>query len=126
MFPFRPIFGPAAESEQEIPGFDVKPEQDVPGFNVKPEQVPGFRVPPAAGLDPNVQPVRDPLRCSGPNSQCAEWYTKKYRSPGTFRDLDNPPFRLCPLCFGKAFGRPGNGDDTRLLPIGPAPQNTLG
>lgn len=119
MFPFRPQSGSNAIPEQAVPGFRVKPSdvQPEPGFNVVPEQVPGFRVTPS---DPNpyadIQPVKDPLRCSGPNSGCSEWYGKTYRSPGTFRDIEIPPFRLCPDCFLRAYKRPGGADDTYLFP----------
>jgi hypothetical protein len=87
------------------------------GFNVSPEdEVPGFRMGPDGNPDPNFHPVKDPLRCSGPNSDCSEWYGKKWRSPGTFRDIENPPFRLCPDCFLRTYKRPGTGDDVRLVP----------
>ena len=47
MFPYRPEFG-----------FNVVPEDEVQGFRVGADGNP----------DPNFQPVKDPLRCSGPNS----------------------------------------------------------
>ena|SRR5262245_2901772 len=92
-------------------GFNVPSETDVPGFRVDPfDDVPGFRVNPFDGNpDPNIQPVKDPLKCSGPNSACSEW--RKVRPIGPFRDLDNPPFRLCDDCFRKTYGRPPTGDD---------------
>jgi hypothetical protein len=119
MFPFRPQSGSNVLPEQAVPGFRVNPSDvgSEPGLNVVPEQVPGFRVNPS-GANPyaDIQPVKDPLRCSGPNSNCAEWYGKTYRSPGTFRDIEVPPFRLCPQCFEKAYKRPGGADDTYLFP----------
>jgi hypothetical protein len=114
MFAFRPQFGFNVAEDQDVPGFRVRP---LDGSTVGPDQdVPGFRVGPDGNPDPNFQFVKDPLRCSGPNSDCSEWYGKKYRSPGTFRDIENPPFRLCPQCFLKTYKRPGQGDDVRLTP----------
>ena len=66
--------------------------------------------PPSVNKD--IQPVKAPLRCSGPNSSC-ELPLKK-RANGIFRDPEFPPFRLCPQCFEKSQKRPGMGDDTRL------------
>jgi hypothetical protein len=66
--------------------------------------------PSSAGIkDENVQPAKDPLRCSGPNSTC-ELPLKK-RAFGTFRDHEVPPFRLCPNCYQRRYGTP-SGDDT--------------
>jgi hypothetical protein len=122
MFPFRPAFGSNVVSEEAVPGFRVNPSDVRPelGFNVVPGQVPGFRVYPSDHTpNADIQPVKDPLRCSGPNSDCSEWSGKKYRSPGTFRDIEIPPFRLCPQCFEKAYKRPGGADDTYLFPPSP-------
>jgi hypothetical protein len=119
MFPVRPQIGFNVVPEQAAPGFRVNPPDGgpEPGFNVVPEQLPASPLEPSDG-NPNadIQPVKDPLRCSGPNSECSEWYGKKHRSPGTFRDIEIPPFRLCPQCFEKAYKRPGSGDDTYLFP----------
>jgi hypothetical protein len=119
MIPVRPQSGFNVVPQQAVPGFRVNPSDigPEPGFNVVPEQIPGFRVEPSDGNPyADIQPVKDPLRCSGPNSDCADWYGKKYRSNGTFRDIEVPPFRLCPDCFLKTYKRPGGADDTYLFP----------
>ena len=61
-----------------------------------------------------LQEVRNPIKCSGPNSACE--LPRKERANGVFRDPEVPPFRLCPKCFEKLMNRPGMGDDTRRDP----------
>ena len=59
--------------------------------------------------DRNIQLAKTPLYCSGPNSSCGK--TPGSKTPGTYLDPDNPPFRLCLDCFIKSQGRkPGGGD----------------
>ena len=97
--------------------FSSRPSLPGLGFSVAPgEEVPGFRVDPRdAEPDAEFQQVKDPIRCSGPNSACEEWGNYKRRPTGVYKDIENPPFRLCPDCFRKSYGRPGKGDDTHLI-----------
>ena len=62
-------------------------------------------------INPDIQPAKDPLKCSGPNSRCEE-LPSKGRPIAPFRDPQNPPFRLCRHCFKWSQGREGMGDDT--------------
>lgn len=87
-------------------GFNLPPEDDVPGFRVAPQEPAG---------NPDFHLAKDPIRCSGPNSACEEWGPYKRRPNGLYRDIENPPFRLCADCFRKTYGRPGKGDDTHLI-----------
>ena len=73
-----------------------------------------FMFPPLSDRHGNgdIVPAKDPLKCSGPSSSCE--LPGRKRANGIFRDLDNPPFRLCPQCFEKTYKRPGMGGDTQL------------
>lgn len=62
--------------------------------------------------DPNegIQPVRKPIKCSGPNSHCR--LPLKIRANGIFRDPKYPQFLLCMPCYVSAYGRRPSGEDT--------------
>ncbi len=65
---------------------------------------------PNSPVDGDIHQVKDPLKCSGPNSSCD--LPRKMRAPGVFLDPQNPRFRLCQDCFRRSQGRPPTGDDT--------------
>lgn len=83
------------------------PPPSVPNPNLGHGKNSGCRASPP--LD--IIPMKAPFTCAGPNSDCQK-INPKTKSPGVFKDLDNPGYRLCPSCFGKSFGRPGTGEDT--------------
>lgn len=65
---------------------------------------------PADGDDGGIQPVRKPVKCSGPNSKCS--LPRKIRANGVFRDPRYPMFLLCMPCYVAAYGRTPDGEDT--------------
>jgi hypothetical protein len=67
-------------------------------------------LPTGGNVNEDIQPARDPLKCSGPNSTCGMPGAK--RPNGVFLDPQNPPFKLCRHCFFRSQGRQGTGDDT--------------
>ena len=79
-------------------------------FFGQPTPGPDAPVLPNSPVDGDIQQVKDPLRCSGPNSSCD--LPLKKRAPGVFLDPENPPFRLCQDCFRRSQRRPPTGDDT--------------
>jgi hypothetical protein len=58
----------------------------------------------------SIQPVRKPIKCSGPNSKCS--LPLKIRANGVFRDPRYPQFLLCRPCYISAYGRTPTGEDT--------------
>jgi hypothetical protein len=65
---------------------------------------------PNDNADGSIQPVKKPIKCSGPRSTCGLPY--RIRANGVFLDPENPPFRLCRPCFIRAYGRTPTGEDT--------------
>lgn len=66
--------------------------------------------PPSPTDDEGIQPVRKPIKCSGPNSKCS--LPLKIRANGVFRDPRYPQFLLCRPCYISAYGRTPYGEDT--------------
>lgn len=106
------------EAWRRILGFEFGPA----GAGLEPRPAPMLAflgqqaLPPGAPSAPNgpgngdIHPVKNPLKCSGPNSSC-ELPTRQ-RANGVFLDPQHPPFRLCLDCFRRSQGRPPSGDDT--------------
>jgi hypothetical protein len=91
------------------PGLPSQPPQALALFGQR-GAAPDSQPAPNGPNDGEIHQVKDPLRCSGPNSSC-ELPLKK-RAPGVFLDPQNPPLRLCQDCFRRSQGRPPTGDDT--------------
>lgn len=84
----------------------------------------GVRIPSLPSIDPlvfplwpsddntddGIQPVRKPIKCSGPNSRCS--LPLRIRANGIFRDPKYPQFLLCMPCYVSAHGRRPSGEDT--------------